>query len=74
MPFTFMLASWQWYGQVMRKQDEDWVKKCVSMKVAGKKPKDRPKLACMDAANRDMDRMDLTPVVKVGLERWRNSV
>ena len=34
----------RWYGHVMRKQDEDWVKKCISMEVAGKKPRGRPKL------------------------------
>jgi hypothetical protein len=26
-----------WYVHVMRKQDEEWVKKCISMEVAGKR-------------------------------------
>ena len=53
----------RWYGHVMRKQDEDWVKKCISMEVDGKKPRGRPKLTLMDTVKSDMDRMDLTPVL-----------
>jgi hypothetical protein len=32
-----------WYGH-MRKQDKDWIKKCISMEVDGKKPRGRQKL------------------------------
>ena len=51
------------YGHVMRKQDEDWVKKYISMEVDGMKPRGRPKLTWMDTAKSYMDRMDLTPVL-----------
>jgi hypothetical protein len=50
----------RWYGHVMRKQNEDWVKKCISMEVAGKKLRGRPKLTWMDTVKSDLDRMDLT--------------
>ena len=43
----------RWYGHVMRKQDEDWVKKCISMEVDGKKPRGRPKFTWMDTIKRD---------------------
>ena len=33
----------QWYGQVLRKEDSDWVKKCMEYKVDGARPKGRLK-------------------------------
>ena len=59
------------YGHVMRKQDEDWVKKCISMEVDGKKPRGRPKLTWMDTVKSDTDRMDLTPVLVHDRNVWR---
>jgi hypothetical protein len=61
----------RWYGHVMRKQDEDWVKKCINMDVAGKMPTGRPKLTWMDTVNSDMDRMDLMPVLALDRNVWR---
>ena len=64
----------RWYGHVMRKQDEDWVKKCISMEVAGKKPRGRPKLTWMDTVKSDMDRMDLKPVLALDRNVWRGLI
>jgi len=33
----------QWYGHVLRKEDNDWVKKCVEYEVEGARPRGRPK-------------------------------
>jgi len=33
----------QWYGHVLRKEDNDWVKKCMEYEVEGARPKGRPK-------------------------------
>jgi len=33
----------QWYGHVLRKEDNDWVKKCMEYKVEGARPCGRPK-------------------------------
>ena len=60
----------RWYGHVMRKQDEDWVKKYISMEVDGMKPRGRPKLTWMDTVKSDMDRMDLTPVLAHDRNVW----
>ena len=62
------------YGHVMRKQDEDWVKKCISMEVDGKKPRGRPKLTWMDTVKSDMDRMDFTPVFAHYRNVWRRLI
>ena len=64
----------RWYGHVMRKQDEDWVKKCISMEVDGKKPRGRPKLTRMDTVKSDMNRMDLTPVLAHDRNVWRRLI
>jgi len=33
----------QWYGHVLRKEENDWVKKCVENEVEGARPRGRPK-------------------------------
>ena len=31
-----------WYGHVLRKDDDDWVKKCMEYEVEGSRPRGRP--------------------------------
>jgi len=33
----------RWYGHVLRKEDDDWVKKCMEYEVEGPRPTVRPK-------------------------------
>jgi len=33
----------RWYGHVLRKDDDDWVKKCTEYEVEGPRPRGRPK-------------------------------
>ena len=33
----------RWYGHVLRKDDVDWVKKCMEYEVEGPRPRGRPK-------------------------------
>jgi len=33
----------RWYGHVLRKDDNDWVKKCMEHEVVGSRPRGRPK-------------------------------
>ena len=44
-PITTVIRSGmlRWYGHVMRKGDEDWVKKCMEYRVEGRRPFGRPK-------------------------------
>jgi len=32
----------RWYGHVMRKEDNDWVQKCMKYEVEGARPRGRP--------------------------------
>ena len=38
-----MRGSLRWYGHVLRKDDDDWVKKCMEYEVEGPRPRGRPK-------------------------------
>ena len=33
----------RWYGHVLRKDDDDWVKKCMEYEVEGSRPRGRPR-------------------------------
>ena len=43
-PITPVIRSGRlrWDGHVMRKSDEDWVKKCMEFRVEGRRPVGRP--------------------------------
>jgi len=36
----------RWYGHVLRKDDDDWVKKCMEYEVEGPRPRGKPKRTC----------------------------
>jgi len=44
--------SLRWYGHVLRKEDNNWVKKCVEYEVEGAKPRGRPKKTWRDCGKR----------------------
>jgi len=33
----------RWYGHMLRKEDNDWVKKCIEYEVEAARPRNRPK-------------------------------
>ena len=33
----------RWYGHMLRKEDSDWVKKCMAYEMEGVRPRGRPK-------------------------------
>ena len=43
----------QWYGHVLRKDDNDWVKKCMEYGVVGSRPRGRPKRTWLEVEQRD---------------------
>jgi len=43
----------RWYGQVLRKEDTDWVKKCMEYEVEGSRPKGRPKRTWGEVVQKD---------------------
>ena len=37
------LIKLRWYGHVLRKEDNDWMKECMEYEVQGARPRGRPK-------------------------------
>jgi len=41
---SVLQQNWlRWYGHVLRKEDNDWVKKCIEYEVEGARPIGRPR-------------------------------
>ena len=43
----------RWYGHVLRKDDNDWVKKCMEYEIVGSRPRGRPKKTWLEVVQRD---------------------
>ena len=43
----------RWYERVLRKEDNDWVKKCMEYEVEGPKPRGRPRRTWREVARED---------------------
>ena len=43
----------RWYGHVLRKDDDDWVKKCMEHLVEGPRPRGRPKKTWKEVVRED---------------------
>ena len=44
----------RWLGHVLRKDDDDWVKKIMSFEVEGKRGRGRPRMTWSQVVERDM--------------------
>ena len=55
-PITTVIRSarLRWYGHVMRKGDEDWVKKCMQYRVEDRRPVGRPRRTWLESVEADM--------------------
>jgi len=47
------------YGHVLRKEDNDWVKKCMECEVEGSRPRGRPKKTLREIVEKDCRARDL---------------
>jgi len=43
----------RWYSHELRKDDDDWVKKCMEYEVEGSRPRGRPKKTRKEAVRED---------------------
>jgi len=53
------------YGHVLRKEDNDWVKKCMEYKVEGTRPRGRPKTTWREIVEKDC---------RACRSRWRKQI
>jgi len=60
----------QFYGHVLRKEDNDWVKKCMEYEVEGAKPIVRPKKTSGEIVEKDCQSCVLNREDAVVHIRW----
>ena len=55
-PITTVIRSGRlrWYGHVMRKSDDDWVKKFMEFRVESRRPVRRPRRTWLESVEADM--------------------
>ena len=67
--------SLRWYGHVLRKEDNDWVKKCMEY-VEGSRPRGRPKRTWTKVAQNDCQERNLNRVEEDAMDhgRWKKLI
>ena len=63
----------RWCGHVMRKGDEDWVKKCMEYRVEGRRPVGRPRKTWLESVEADMAELEIDKDVH-DRRKWRRNV
>jgi len=60
-PITLMIkkSRLRWFGYVERKDDNDWVKRCITWKVEGIGQSGRPKKTWWDCVKNDLESLGL---------------
>jgi len=59
----------QWYGHVLRKEDDDWVKKCMEYEVEGPRPTGRSKRTWREVVEEDCQARKLNK--EFDRRKWR---
>ena len=49
----------RWYGHVMRKGDEDWVKQCMEFRVDSRRPVGRPRSTWLESIEAVMAELEI---------------
>ena len=57
-----LCSSVQWYGHVMRKRDDDLVKKCMEYEVESPRPRGRPDRTWKEVVEKDCQARKLNKV------------
>ena len=75
-PITTVIRSGRlrWYGHVMRKSDEDWVKKCMEYRVEGRRPVGRPRRTWLESVEADMAELEIDKEDAHDRRKWRKNV
>ena len=64
----------RWYGHVLRKDDDDWVKKCMEHEVEGPRPRGRPKKTWKEVVREDCLARKLNKEDAVDHCKWRRVI
>jgi len=73
-----ILVLWQkrfrWYGHVLQKEDNDWVKKCMEYEVEGARQRSRPKKTWTEIVEKDYKAHGLNRDDAMERSRWRKQI
>jgi len=64
----------RWYGHVLRKDDDDWVKKCMEYEVEGPWPRGRPKSTWTEVVREDCQARKLNKEDAMDRCKWRKVI
>jgi len=64
----------RWYGHVLRKEDNDWVKKCMEYEVEGARPRGRPKKTWREIVEKDCQVHGLNREDVIDRIRWMKQI
>ena len=63
-----------WYGHVLRKDDDDWVKKCMEYEVEDSRPRGRPKRTWKEVVREDCQARKLNKEDAMDRCKWRKVI
>jgi len=64
----------RWYGHVLRKEDTDWVKKCMEYEVEGSRRRGRPKRTWREVVQKDCQARSLNREDAMDRGRWKKFI
>ena len=64
----------RWYGHVMRKRDEECVKKCMEYRVDIRSPVGRPRRTWLETVEADMAELEIDREDVHNRKKWRKNV
>jgi len=75
-PVSLMIkkSSLKWFGHVERKDDNDWVKRCITWQVEGIRQRGCQKKTWWDCVNNDMESLGLSQKDTQSRNKWRRRI
>ena len=64
----------RWWGHVLRKEESDWVRRCVFYEIDGSRGKGRPKISWKKLVESDMLKSGLGYEDALDRDRWRSGL
>jgi len=75
-PVSLMMkkSRLRWFGHVERKDDSDWVKRCIMLDVEGITQRGCPKKTWWDCVKNDMESLGLSQKDVQSRNKWRRRI
>ena len=75
-PVSLMIkkSRLRWFGHVEWKDDNDWVKCCITWEVEGIRPRGRPKKTWWDCVKNDVESLGLSQKDAQSRNKWRRRI